>query len=516
MQRTARRACAWFWIPLPAPVGLPDGFAFGIGNDDLTVVTAVGEGVDAGVAHFRGTLRVHQLPDSVSDDNRISALAGAAASSLGESLGEVDEAMPKGHLTVIEVGVPLNWPDPDVMPTEDALTDAFDTAAEEVRRLQAACQRLSGLPLAPLRRGHLPTAVPMVIGWVDGGWNRTVAHGPEAFFINASALPAVAARPLDDRLDEFSTVLQLVHDDEVLWAYQRLKNRALALWEADGDGALAVVVANTAAEVLLDEVLGLLLWEEHVLPGVAAAAYTGNDALARMKSRLERRLGSGWDPRGTSGPGPDYAQYLAALRNRVVHAGFVPNRIQVLAGLATLDTLTTAAEDALLTPDRLARYPLTALSVAGEARLEERGLLTRRVRQLIGDYPAVECRAAYGRWRWHVDRLRSGAPDEHGADPDVCDVFALADGGITTWLYDRRTRHVAAVDLAAADPERFAGLERLAVARTPSGDPWVTWPTRISEPPALEPTGPWRPDWEVFPRQHLFHDDGPGSESSLS
>lgn len=135
--------------------------------------------------------------------------------------------------------------------------------------------------------------------------------------------------------------------------------------------------------------------------------------------------------------------------------------------------------------------------------------MTRRVRQLIGDYPAVECRAAYGRWRWHVDRLRSGAPDDHGADPDVCDVFGLADGGITTWLYDRRTRHVAAVDLAAADPERFAGLERLAVARTPSGDPWVTWPARISEPPALGPIGPWRPDWEVFPRQHLFHDDGP-------
>jgi len=510
--RPSHRPAVWFCVPLPSTVALPHDATLHLGTNDISVVMdAENDRVDSLLARFNGAARLVQLPGAAPADNRSVALANAMTGAAGVDGGPFEPS----DLTAVEVLLPIGWPAPgrdvddealEKFRTDEILTDLCDVALEVTRTVQHAWNVSHSDHVPLVRRGHLPLAVPYQFGWLfDDDTERRVDSPPMMLPVNAAAVPDQLDAELDGKSwQRFTDAFDAVHADQPLFSYVRLRNQARSIWDHDGDRSLAVVVANTAVEVLLDEVLGLLLWEEKMLPQDAAAEYSHADAWARMKHRLEPRLGAGWDPKAKNTEAAAFARDLASLRNRVVHAGVVPTRDQTFAALAVVAAVERALRESLTRANVLARYPLAAVATCGGANgLEATGHLTRRVLERLRQVADVNLSAVYRRWEWHVLRNRQQASDEPGADAAVTDVVVVAqrDGTTTRWLYDRATRHVA--PLPERDDET---ADRIAGAARQLGEPIQIL---ADEEGPHTPTGPWIPDYDVLPNHFVFPDDAP-------
>jgi hypothetical protein len=112
----------------------------------------------------------------------------------------------------------------------------------------------------------------------------------------------------------------------------------------DGDYAGAVLKAAQAAEVLLDGLLGLLLWEDcggapdHDGAVDIAAGVLKNDLRPRLRNAYHTLLGGSWD---LSRPGPlaDWDRLVAGPRNRIVHRGYTPRAAEAANSLTSLRAL---------------------------------------------------------------------------------------------------------------------------------------------------------------------------------
>jgi hypothetical protein len=493
---------------------LPDGATLHVGSDDLSVVMdAENDELNSLLARFNGAARIIQLPGASSADRRAVALANAM---LRREVAEDSVGGPfePSDVTAVEVVLPAGWPAPgrepddnhfDQLRTAKTLSDLCDAALEIARSVQHAWNVSHSEHVPLIRRGHLPVAVPYQFGWLfDDDTERRIDDPPTFLPINAAAAPDHVGAPADGSWQRFTDSFDAVHADHPLYNYVRLRNQARSIWDHDGDRSLAVVVANTAVEVLLDEVLGLLLWEERMRPPDASSEFSHADAWARMKHRLEPRLGAGWDPKAKNTEAAAFARDLANLRNRVVHAGVVPTRDQTFAALAVLPAVERALRDSLTRPNVLASYPLTAIATCGGSDgLEGTGHLTRRVVDRLEQVADVNLSAVYRRWEWHVLRQRQQDADEPGTDAAVTDVVVVAqpDGNTTWWLYDRATRHAA--PLPDRDDET---VHRIAAATKQLGEPVQI--LADEENPGTT-TGPWIPDYEVLPNHFVFPDDAP-------
>lgn len=508
----SRLPTAWFWIPLPTVLDLPDDVTIHLGTDDISAVAEASEAkVAVDLARFRGLLHVRHLSGQGNVDVRVLALARQLAMDLNRPLPDPTPLQPS-DMTVLAIAVPMGPAIPGRVPTEgeieryrtsEVLTEALDAAIEVARRAQHAWNLGLHANEPLIRRGHLPFALPYVLGWYLDDGSRTGLDDPPALLpYNAAALPQIRHQPEPETWGTFTTAFDGIHDGQPLYGYARLRNQARSLWEHDGDRSLAVIVANTAVEVLLDEVLGMLLWEERVLPDVAAMEFGHADAWSRMKPRLEPRLGNGWDPK--TQPASQYWQKLALLRNHLVHAGTTPTRGETIDALEVLTNIYRGLIWSITRDESLARYPLTALAVCGGADgLKQVGRLKRRVRERIKAVGHLDWAAIYRRWEWHTHRQRAPQRDDPGTHPDYHDLVAIAhaDGTITHWVYDRWTRHAAPTGLKA----NLAWQALARAAQMAGGDIQAL----VDTDQRPTPTGPWRPDYEVLPNHFIFVDNAP-------
>ncbi len=194
-------------------------------------------------------------------------------------------------------------------------------------------------------------------------------------------------------------LFRLREGDPILLFAERL---LIAKAEASaGEFGGAVLEAAIAAEILLDALLGLMLWEERPSE-VVAAAVLAKSVSERLRSEYHGRLGGNWDQDGSGEIGA-WRRNLANLRNRVVHAGYRPSEEEAMAAIGAAAALEEfVAERAV---QARYRYWRTVLMFVGTPGLQRRGLWSRRMQDMLSasmEQPS-EWHRTYAEWRMRVE-----------------------------------------------------------------------------------------------------------------
>lgn len=171
------------------------------------------------------------------------------------------------------------------------------------------------------------------------------------------------------------------------WLFEDQRGNPLGLWRerivearralhVTGEHAQAVLLANTSAEVMLDVVLALLLWEEGLQPSDLTATFEEGKVLRRVTSEFPKRLKGTWNT--SSGPMGEWYQSAYRLRHRVVHAGYRPTPGEADAAINAVFGLQRLVMDRIATQRTV--YLRSALMTLGQEGLASRGLWSGKIR----------------------------------------------------------------------------------------------------------------------------------------
>jgi hypothetical protein len=160
------------------------------------------------------------------------------------------------------------------------------------------------------------------------------------------------------------------------------------LWKAkrsyivEGDTRTAVVHAQTSSEMFLDHVLLSMAWEDGRSVEEAAEWFSLTDRITKRVSRFYSQLLPGsWNCSDPCSELGKWATRVTHIRNRVVHAGYEPTLSEAAGAIeATLQLQETLIQRLLARPSK---YPRTLLLLAGKPSLEDRGVLSNRLKDFL-------------------------------------------------------------------------------------------------------------------------------------
>jgi hypothetical protein len=144
---------------------------------------------------------------------------------------------------------------------------------------------------------------------------------------------------------------------------------------SSGDQRASVLDFATACEVLLDYLLASMLWEEGYLPADAAKLWDGDSVTKRIKTHYSGRLGGNWNP-DTSPSLMQWREYVADVRNRVIHGGSLPTKADVKAAKTATEALASFATQRLVI--KWKTYPRTLALLVGTASIQRYGSKSKR------------------------------------------------------------------------------------------------------------------------------------------
>lgn len=453
-------ALYWF-LPLEDHLGVPHGsvykfptlrppleqHAFAAANGDL--VSAAPE-----LQHFQSVLSlfIWQIEESDAVHSPLDAAFAAARRAFPE--GEQDrvtESPGAGHartFTVAEVGYITHdhQEEPDTK-----FACILEDAVRQIRRLQLAYSFVSQWPLRLLTIETLPATVPFGRGQV-GGDNKPVLNdglAPYTIFHNFHTIfhnfRPLLPSPVLDQGGTDSVAMMLDRDDGVFSGFLESHHDAETALLYRGDARSSVLASATAAEVLLDDLLRHLLWEEGMRPEDAATQIF-SDVRATAQPRAARytadRLGGLWQ-KDKDGPVKEWQERVARVRDRVIHAGYLPTIAEAKSALDTVNDLQKFAFKQLRR--KINEYPHTALAAIGVPVLEKEGRITVGAKRVLETEPPQAWMTRFVRWRAALSREieRSRGLDEPpNPDRALLVVVALPDGS-TDWVLHDRESHLA-------------------------------------------------------------------------
>lgn len=505
-----RVPCLWVFLPLPQPLGLPEGMTF---QSERTADEILRFGARALVRYSARVLQVRRTANVFGSDALDIAQAVARAIEpeaehkdwrvRPELIASVNDNN-DSRITLLEVAVPT---DADVRP--DDLEAALSRAVEAARQTQASVSAVLQLPLRLLSRASLPPSVHVVRGTAHAEGMDPLFDELISYDIEDCASPSTFGLTPEPLSEEKLQVLALASDQlgrgSFLAGYVDLRREAMVQRKLDGNARLTVITTAIAAEVFLDALLLHMLWEEHTEPADAADVFdraTGHQA--RVLTHFPPRLGGDWDPNGT-GPVGRYFSRLAYLRNRVVHTGARPDQDQAITASDVLDDLQTFCGDRLAGPAALRRYGRTAMGFLGESGLRRRDAWTQWMKRLVASDAEPKWIDAFKRYRHLVDRHAGRSPATSGREPETLELyFDLVSGGYV--LRDAEALEAAPVDDVDAllTPEQLALLEATKDAVT-GGDFGGPIRSRVEfDVQGLSGEESWRPEAEFFPELAMW------------
>jgi hypothetical protein len=411
-----------FFIGLPDPLPLPHGSTFssvlGVPVPALRgLAWAPTVDVPAFPEHFQNQLfvsvriwQVKSRPWTPSDYypevfKVVETVVPAAVSRRFER-GEAEEAsqdtrldeLSETYVTVVEAVTLLFRKDGN-----DPLSAAFDRCLDFVRELYRAYRLASGDLVPAVSYERLPAAIPWISHSLTAAnsWDKSMSLMLLHFNVPTSPEIADAAA-----LEQISGHLSLMKRDHPLTPFSERSLEARRALQVEGDYGRAVVEAQTSTEVLFDATLLLLLWEEDADP-VAAAKFFDEGLAKRVRTHLPPRLGGNWAFRGRGAIG-EWANDLAPLRHRVVHAALQPTKDQAHAALDAAAAVEVFVKERLVA--KRTTYPRTTLLVLGRPGLERSGAWSGEIRRFAEEEADREPDwvATFRGWRTKVDAARRG------------------------------------------------------------------------------------------------------------
>lgn len=268
-----------------------------------------------------------------------------------------------------------------LMPADDpqvAFRDAFDRCLQSVENLLLAYRLATGARIAPLTRQRLPSLVPYVTGALfdPEAWDESVS----IFHVNWS-LPPVWPPDLisPEELHRFETNIQVRKIRHPFVTYFDLANQARRVLDREGDTGSVVIQCQTALEILVNGLLGALLWEEGISAEDAAeSVFSQRSTFSRITSDLASRLRGNWSVSG-DGAIAQWRHGLARVRNRVTHGGYRPHYDEAEQAVVIMDRVHDHAVSRLV--ERRNTYPRTTLLLVSSTELERRAAWTKKFRQ---------------------------------------------------------------------------------------------------------------------------------------
>ncbi|MBB2893730.1 hypothetical protein [Flexivirga oryzae] len=343
----------------------------------------------------------------------------------------------------------------DPLLVERRLRNAIAVAITDLRSIQRATVAFQREPTIISSIERLPLFVPVILRRASQIGDPTVA--PEVNLMVTRGVIGSIVAPQTISTDMMVSLSDTRHrlDNGVFSAHLDLHREAMVAIDRYGDMRMGALLLGISAESLLDELILHLMWEEAKSPEHAAREWMrGLDA--RVRSELPSRLGGPWDMTRRNAIGV-WAQEVAALRHRVVHAAYIPSRAEAEAAVRGVNRLVSHLCDRLAAQDILSKYPRTALSLACEDGLRRRNAYTRRLSELQNDRREVPWHETFVRWREAWRRTRQdidGKPREPMLDQTR--ILAVRDPDRTLrWVLHDYTQHLALQVEAPGIPARI-------------------------------------------------------------
>lgn len=492
---------AYFFVPLPEPLGLPDGFIFEF-TRSLTYEETLEmereahrsqEELDAPV--LLASLRFWRATSAADEVSALFETARRALPKLPEPNDVSAPRLPQER-TIVEMAVPVSDDD-----RKEVLSDAFDDGLECLREFQRAYYLVGGhYPITLATRERMPFGIPMGLRRVtedEDIW----PDGLNIMLLNMNLQRETRLPDLtDDQLKGISGAMSGAERRHAFAVYAEFIRESRLALERDGDYRAAVVFSATAAEVLLDDLLSYLLWEEGNRPEEGAIVFDKGFLLSRVRSEYHPRLGGDWGP--SSQPIEAWRLFTASVRHRVVHAGHEPD---VEAARRAVEA-TGALEDFVVTrvidQKTIGRYPRTALRLLGEPGLRRRNRFSKRIEQLMHDPDEPHWDSTFFRWRATMNRLRKESRDllpAPGAPESVVVLVCRPDGRHYFAVHDRAAGVAGVVDEPQHLPSPYAEQVALALERLAAEPPAEEQSLALMD---LEPWATpvdWRPQYRVLP-----------------
>jgi len=334
--------------------------------------------------------------------------AGPAAFAQDDRSDTADREGPEADRTYAELAVACDV-DGD---HERQVSDAFDTGLGLLRELQRAYYLVRRGPVRLATREAMPFAVPYGVRCLydEQGQVRPFEVPLSMYVLNLNLRKDVLDGDLTaQELAQFGFALRQQSYRGFVADYLDLVRETQVALNLDGSYRAAVLYAATSCEVLLDNLLAHMLWEERVRPEDAAATFdAGREGIAgRVKRHYHPRLGGQWS---VDRPGPvrDWFTQVAGLRNRVVHGGHEPTLAEAAAASTAATSLATYLGDLLSA--RTQDSPRTALALPGKAGLQRRGKWQPRLGHLEHTAGEVNWVATFASWQTAMQRARTDSP----------------------------------------------------------------------------------------------------------
>lgn len=391
----------WFYLPLPDRLPVPHEH-----------VISLPAQVDAAIGVVYLSIKFGQASMPVDmDSQEIDWLARVA------TLGRKDlPSMLQGpsSRTIAEVFAAA----PSV-PEAQATSRLLGHALLAVQQVQRAYALMSDKPHRLVTRGTIPPIIPVRVAAVppinpdDRVTTRLIDPAESRIeFVQVDGRPldpTPHGHPLDQEgLEELTAHVgaRLQHHPRLL-AFGDLQQEAQVQYDRVGDYRAAVTAAASAGESLVTLVHMLLLFESGPDPETSSQHFAPSVShYSRLTGPMKDLLGGSWQRgRGVVG---DYIASVSDLRNRVVHAGYSPGRVEAKDALLHLRQLFDYVRDRLCQNQNLEQYPRAALVMCGPDFLESRGLLTGRVRRIYEELGET-WHDEFGMWCRRVEAHAAGA-----------------------------------------------------------------------------------------------------------
>ena len=427
---------------------------------------------------------------------------------------------PEGVQAVAEVCIPLQVlvatqasPDerddvvlPEMGDLEESLIGrAFDRAVEYVREIQLSYHAVTRQPLTLLTPELLPPFVPYFVRTaqqlVDGYVPAVQIHP-----VHMSIGHLVERHELTDA--EYEVLFTVAERSEVLMDYLDLHRQGSTAFYRYGNTRECVVMMAAAGECLLNIVLAMLLWEEGLTPE-AAHDYWPDGLLTRVKSCYSSRIGGTWDVTAR-GPVGAWSRSVAAIRHRVVHAGYSPTREEAQQSIVAVEGLLSFLGDRLVYGSNLRKYPRSASQLLGERGLMSRNRFPKWLRDLRIDPSEPLWHETFGRWYFVLIRLLGDAVSPRTSSEGNARVFAVVEA-LERWQWvidDPLTRQAAYADVSLIPTLGDPVAAFLATAEVSGGS--IEYPISIGVSSggveSVRRTGPWVEEYHLLPLNGVMVD----------
>lgn len=275
----------------------------------------------------------------------------------------------------------------------------LESVIEKVQLIQRACSYTNGRPTRQLTIHNLPMHIPFATAsQTEDGFDT---DGSVSLYLIPSNISTDVPYRTDFTAEDIQRFSGFIDRDEGCFGgFLSSQSEARSAFQHRGDMRATVLACATACEVLLDDLLRHLKWEERTRPEDCVEMFVSSGqpitTLVRSRKHLQPLLKGNWDvatqPRLNA-----WQAHVAHVRHKTIHGGYRPTKVDAIAALEATDGLHEFLGDLLAV--LVHKYPMTALTFFGGAGMESKNLMTKRVEATIAAEDPGAWSLRFGRWR---------------------------------------------------------------------------------------------------------------------